>query len=200
MAADHAVTSEEPAPAVAAPVRMVGVRVVGAAEICFCYAGGIAYAVGDWVLVEGETVQRVGRVAVTADGWAGTPEETGWSVSRTLQPAEVSTIVTVEIEHTGSEGERSQVGSTGSLPKVDATKGEWLADALSVEDDRFRRAKRSLPSLGQTVSTHKGEGTVIAVDVPRRSVTCALTADASKMVESADRLSWEAPVAPEGRG
>lgn len=200
MATDPAVNGQEREPAIAASVGIVGVRFVGAAEICFCYAGGIAYAAGDWVLVEGHTVQRVGRVVVTADGWAGMPDETGWSVSPNLQPAEVNAIVTVDIEHTGSEGKRSQVGSTGSLPKVDAAKVQWLTEALSLEDDRFRRSKRSLPSLGQTVSTQKGEGTVIAVDVMRRSVTCALAADASEIVESADRLSWVSPVTGGGRG
>lgn len=166
---------------------LVGVRITGSADIVFCRCD-VACEIGAWVLVGDDGRHLVGRVVIAADRWTGTPLEPGLRIVRQLTIDELIEQSTDEIGVPVIASSGPEFGSTGRIPSSNGFHAVPTTGALSTEDDRFRRAKETLPVPGQTVSTRRGDGKVIAIDVVRRSVISVVASDGSEIVESADDL------------
>lgn len=169
---------------------LVGVRLAGSSGIRFCRTDGVQCSVGDWVLVDGEELHHHGRVVVAADGWRGSPDAPSARVARRLRTDEVASLGAGTAKAAIAKRVGPEIGSTGPQPSNHASFEGSIEGSLSAEDDTFRRAKRSLPVLGQAVRTRQGGGRVIAIDVGRRAVTCELYGDGSEIDASSDELSW----------
>jgi len=175
---------------------LVGVRLTGSSEIIFCKTGVLECSVGDCVHVDWKEFGGYGRVVVAANRWKGVQGPINPGVLRTVTADELEAYLSSNADLSPPRVNAPDFGSTGQGFLNSVTLANLANGAISMEDDRSRRAKRALPSLGQPVCTPGGDASVVAVDVLRRSVTCTMNFDASEITQSADDLTWHDNQAP----
>ena len=168
---------------------LVGVRMPGESDVIFCGAGDVECAIGEWVLLAGPSREYPARVVIVTGHWHGSVVSSTWRVLRSMRSEEVAGFASnSEVAQPFPAG--PEIGAIGPVP-AEKPKGmdtDIPGPSLSREDERFRRLKRTLPKLGQTVTTDHGDAMVIAIDVFRRSLTCAMASDGSEIVIPADAL------------
>lgn len=167
---------------------LVGVRLPGEPNVIFCGVGDVECAIGEWVLLAGPARECPARVVIVTGHWHGSVVPSVWRVLRSMQSDEVAAFAS-NSEVAQPSPAVPEIGSIGPLPSEKPDGAEIRGPSLSREDERFRYLKSALPQLGQTVTTGRGEAMVIAIDVVRRSLTCAMVSDGSEIVTSADAVT-----------
>jgi hypothetical protein len=82
--------------------------------------------------------------------------------------------------------------------KVSGVCGRLLC-CLSYENEQYKQMKAIMPKLGQPVTTPRGDGTVVALQILKDLVTVRLDGEQADAEFTAQELGFEAPSSKRGR-